>query len=154
METLLDILSVELLWFIVGLIFILLEFIIPGVIIIFFGAGAWITALTLMLFSGLSLNTQLVIFLTSSIVLLVILRKKLQSIFVGKTSDGTVKDIDDITGKKVKVIKTIQPDQPGKVLYNGANWNAEADQKIPEGKMVKIVEKNNITLTVKPLTKE
>jgi len=32
-------------WFIAGLVLILLEFVVPGVILVFFGAGAWVVAL-------------------------------------------------------------------------------------------------------------
>ena len=144
--------SPELIWFIIGLAFILLEFLIPGVIIIFFGIGAWVTAL-FMLFGDFAINTQLIVFLVSSLVLLVVLRKKVQKIFVGKSEPG-VDDVDDIIGKKVKVIAKITPDSSGKVLFNGSNWNAEADAEIPEETIVEIVAKNNLTLKVKPINEE
>ena len=35
----------ELMWFILGLILFLLELVIPGFFIFFFGLGAWVTAL-------------------------------------------------------------------------------------------------------------
>jgi membrane protein implicated in regulation of membrane protease activity len=144
--------SPELIWFIIGLAFILLEFLIPGVIIIFFGIGAWVTAL-FMLFGDFAINTQLIVFLVSSLVLLVVLRKKVQKIFVGKSEPG-VDDVDDIIGKKVKVIAKITPDSSGKVMFNGSNWNAEADAEIPEETIVEIVAKNNLTLKVKPINEE
>jgi len=144
-------LSPTLIWFIIGLVFILLEFIIPGVIVIFFGVGAWINSL-LLLIMDFGVNTQLVIFLVTSIVCLVILRKKVQSIFVGKTEETTGDDVDNIIGKKVKVVEKISPDVPGKVLLNGTQWKAEADEEISEETIVEIISKNNLTLKVK--TKE
>ena len=40
-----ELLSPELAWFLVGLICMIAEFAAPGVIILFFGAGAWVVAL-------------------------------------------------------------------------------------------------------------
>mgnify|MGYP007118357041 CR=1 FL=1 len=36
--------SAELLWFLVGLILLLSELALPGFVIVFFGVGAWVTA--------------------------------------------------------------------------------------------------------------
>lgn len=66
----------------------------------------------------------------SSIILLVVLRKKLQSIFVGKSDNNSSDDIDGFIGKKVKVIESISPNETGKVVLNGTNWNAESDEEI------------------------
>ena len=35
----------ELLWFLLGLAFLLSEFVVPGFVIAFFGVGAWVTAI-------------------------------------------------------------------------------------------------------------
>lgn len=35
----------EVIWFVIGLSLFLLEFIFPGLVLIFFGVGAWITAI-------------------------------------------------------------------------------------------------------------
>ena len=143
----------ELIWFLIGLAFILLEFIIPGVIVIFFGAGAWVNSL-LLLIMDFGINTQLIIFLVTSIVFLVILRKKLQSIFVGKTEGSEDDEIDDFVGKKVKVVQKITPIEAGKIILNGTQWKAEAEEEIDEDVIVEIISVQNLTITVKPITKE
>ncbi len=150
MEVLTGFFSPVLIWFIIGLAFVLLEFLIPGVIVIFFGIGAWVTSFIL-LFGDFGINTQLVIFLLTSIILIIILRKKVQSIFVGKSEEGDIGDIDNIIGKKVKVSTKISPNENGKVILNGTNWSAESDSEINEGEIVEIIKKDNITLIVKPL---
>jgi membrane protein implicated in regulation of membrane protease activity len=153
MEAITSFFSPELIWFLIGLVFILLEFLIPGVIVIFFGIGAWLTALAL-LFFNFGINAQLVIFLTASIVFLVILRKKVKNIFVGDSENQTPDDLDNITGKKVKVIKAISPNENGKVMFNGSTWNAESQEAIEENEIVQIIGKKNLTLIVEKLTKE
>ena len=142
----------QLIWFIVGLIFLLLEFAIPGLITSFFGIGAWIVA-TLCLFLDISLNTQLLIFLFSSVLLLVSLRKWFKTLFAGRDapSQFEAESLDAFLGKKAMVTKEITPNTKGKVEFLGTYWDAEAYETIPEGAPVEILDKDNITLTVKSL---
>ena len=152
METLKELLKPQLIWFIVGFIFLLLEFAIPGLITLFFGIGAWIVAL-ICLFLDISINTQLFIFIISSILLLVFLRKWFQKMFMGRLESGQeeIEELDEFLGQKAVVTKEITPNTKGKVEFRGSYWKAEAYETIPEGTPVEIVDKNNITLTVKSL---
>jgi membrane protein implicated in regulation of membrane protease activity len=68
-------LAPQVIWFARGFILLVIESAAPGIIIIFFGVGAWIVALVC-LFFDISLNVQLLIFIVSSVVLLVTLRKR------------------------------------------------------------------------------
>lgn len=152
MDNLEEWLKPQLIWFIVGLIFLLLEFAIPGLITSFFGIGAWIVA-TLCLFLDISLNTQLLIFLFSSVLLLVSLRKWFKTLFAGRDapSQFEAESLDAVLGKKAMVTKEITPNTKGKVEFRGTYWDAEAYETIPEGAPVEILDKDNITLTVKSL---
>jgi len=142
----------ELVWFIVGLIFLLAEFIIPGFVIFFFGAGAWIVAL-IALFFNVPLNFQLLLFLLSSVFLLVFLRKRVTQIFIGrqKRVASQDEDIDEFKGENATVIEEIVPGKPGKVEFHGAQWKAESDKTISVGKTVEIISTRSITLKVKPV---
>ena len=142
----------QLIWFIVGLIFLLLEFAIPGLITSFFGIGAWIVA-TLCLFLDISLNTQLLIFLSSSVLLLVSLRKWFKTLVAGRDapSQFEAESLDAFLGKKAMVTKEITPNTKGKVEFRGTYLDAEAYETIPEGAPVEILGKDNITLTVRSL---
>lgn len=153
METINNFFSPQLIWFLIGLVLAILEFFIPGVIVIFFGFGAWVTALLVWIFD-FGLNTQLVIFLVSSLVLLLVLRRKMKSIFVGQSEDDALDDLDELIGKKVKVTEAINTNESGTVLLNGTSWKAEAEEAIAIDEIVEITEKNNLTLKVKPITKE
>jgi len=73
--------SSELLWFVVGLVFMLAELALPGFVIIFFGIGAWVTAVCVALGIVDSFNGQLAIFLISSILTLVLFRKQGKKFF-------------------------------------------------------------------------
>jgi len=145
--------SPEVIWFVVGLVLILLEFAIPGLITVFFGIGAWIVAL-ICLFVPLPLNTQLFIFIILSILSLVFLRKWFRKLFVRRleTVQTTGYDLeDDITGQEAVVVARITPKKHGRVEFRGSTWNAEARETIAAGRMVKIIGKKNITLIVEPL---
>ncbi len=152
MESLKDFLKPELVWFLIGLALLLAEFITPGLIIFFFGVGAWVVA-AVCLFTDISLNTQLVIFIISSILLLAALRRWLKGVFMGhvKASQNTREEMKEFIGEKAVVKKTIKPNLTGKVELHGTDWMAEADEEIAEGAMVEIIGKNNLTLKVKSL---
>ena len=152
MENFKELLKPELIWFIAGFIMLLAEFAMPGLIIFFFGVGAWLVAL-ICLFTDISINFQLTLFLIASILLLVSLRKWLKNIFVGHTGQKERTDelLQEFVGEKAVVIREINLQAGGKVEFHGTNWNAEADQIIDKGISVEIIGKNNITLKVKAL---
>ena len=69
-----NLLSAAVIWFIIGFILFILEFVVPGLILFFFGLGAWVVALV-SLFYDLSLNEQLIIFVITSVLSILLLRK-------------------------------------------------------------------------------
>jgi len=142
----------ELIWFVIGLILIILEFLIPGLITIFFGIGAWIVSV-ICLFLDISLNLQLSIFLISSVLLLVSLRKWFKTLFTRKPGTGRAEDevADEFIGRKAVVTEKITPNRKGRVEFRGSYWTAESYETIPEGASVEILDKDNITLIVKSL---
>ena len=147
-----DWLTPELLWFLIGLILIILEFGIPGVITVFFGIGAWLVALLCLLFN-IPLNLQIIVFIIGSIIPLILLRKWFKQLLDGRSIVGPV-DLDELEeylGKKVVVTEEITPDRRGRVEFRGSTWKAEAYENLAVGKTVEIVDKNNITLIVKSL---
>lgn len=145
--------NVTLMWFFVGLFLVLAELAAPGFIIIFFGIGAWITTIMILLGLAPTFNIQLLIFLFSSVASLLLFRKKGKQIFEGKVS-GMLKpgqSIDEIKGGKAVVMRAIQPPKTGRVEYHGTLWEAQSDVAIPDGAIVEIIERVNLTLRVKPL---
>jgi membrane protein implicated in regulation of membrane protease activity len=147
-----DFMKPEFIWAMVGLILLLMEFTLPGLIIFFFGVGAWIVAATCF-FMDIGVNAQLSIFITSSVVLLVALRQWLRSVFVGHTysKQAGTQDMNDLIGERVTVTQTIAPPQSGAVELHGVKWNATAETTIEAGQLVEITGQDNLTLTVKTL---
>ena len=148
-----DFLKPELIWFLIGLILLIFEFIMPGLIIGFFGAGAWIVAIICLLSTYIagSINAQLLIFIIASVMSLLLLRKWLKGMFIGhtKSKQDLTEDMKEFIGERAVVKEKITPKAGGKVELHGTNWVAEADEEIAEGTVVEIVAKENLTLKVK-----
>ncbi len=150
MEMANNFLKPEIIWFLVGLLLLVLEFALPGLIIGFFGVGAWIVA-AVCLITEIGLNTQLVIFIISSVLSLLLLRRWLKGIFLGHTeSKQDLKhNLEEFVGQRAIVKEKIVPKLGGKIEFHGTNWEALADEEIADGTVVEIVGKDNITLKVK-----
>ena len=128
--------SPAIIWFLVGVAFLIVELFLPGFILIFFTAGCWIVALIVWL-TDIEISIQLLIFTVSSLVLLFSLRKYSMKIFKGTTRE----DIDDRyadskIGKTAIVTKAITPNMHGEIKVMGSFWRAVSDIDIEEGESV------------------
>lgn len=146
--------SPPLLWFLAGLVLFLLELASPGVLFVFFAAGAWIVALCLWIGIFDSFNVSLAVFIIASVGSLLLLRKRLKLVFRG-TSESTSDPeaaLDEFAGRNATVVEDIDRQKnTGAVDFRGARWRARADQNIAAGSTVQIVTRENLTLVVKPL---
>jgi len=137
-------------WFIVGLACLVAEFSVPGVIIVFFGAGAWVVSL-LCLVTPLSIPVQIALFIIVSIGSLLLLRRK----FNPGTDPGP--DLtEDFIGRTAVVLEPIRKGRPGRVTFKGAAWKAETRSETPleKGRYVSIVRHDSIVLHVEPIPEE
>jgi len=142
----------ELLWFILGLLLFLLELVLPGFVIFFFGVGAWTTAFVCLLFNP-DVNIQILIFAVTSVLSLITLRRIIQkNFFYGKNNSSDLIE-DEFTGKEAITLSEIRPGKKGRVEFKGTVWSAESDTDIEEGEPVIIVSKDNFNLKVKPKNK-
>jgi membrane-bound ClpP family serine protease len=148
------ILNPALLWFLLGLALIFLEFVVPGVILVFFGIGAWAAALTSYFGLTASLQSQLLVFGTTSVLLLVVLRKWIKGKFYGHVGDvqDQTKNIDEFNGQTVVVLQDVIPNKTGgAVEFKGARWRAVSDEPIKNGEMAIITGVDGIILQVRKI---
>lgn len=141
-----------LVWFFIGLILAFLEFVVPGVILIFFGVGAWIVAATTYLKLTDSFESQMLLFAIASILILVSLRKWIKGKFHGHVShvQDLDKDLDEFTGKSVLVLKDVIPGKmDGTVEFKGATWSAVSEDLIKNGEVAIISAIDGITLKIR-----
>ena len=76
--------NAPLLWFIVGVAFFVAELMTPAMVLLFFGVGAWASALAALL--GTDLAWQIVVFICISLLTLLFLRRRLRTVFGGRSS--------------------------------------------------------------------
>jgi membrane protein implicated in regulation of membrane protease activity len=148
------ILSPSLIWFLVGVVFLIAELALPGIILIFFAAGCWIVAIVTWMVD-IELTSQILIFLGASLTLLFTLRKYSLKIFKGETQ-GSIDDhyTESKIGKTATVTKTISPNKPGEIKVMGSFWRAIAEVEINEGQSVFIesqASEDGLTFKVKPV---
>ena len=139
----------ELLWFFLGLILLLMELVVPGFVIIFFGIGAWITALVCLV-ADPGVNLQIIIFGVTSVISLIGLRKLIQKKFFYSKEGKSEMVEDEFTGKEGVAISDFGKDKKGKVEFKGTRWNAESESEIKEGQAVIILKKDSLILKVEP----
>ncbi len=140
----------EVVWFLIGLAFFLLEFIIPGLIVLFFGIGAWITAIFCLIFD-IGINIQLLIFIFTSILSLMFLRKYFKKIFVGKGEDAAEDLWEEFIGKTAVLETNVEKGKRGKISFKGTTWDVESEVFIKKGSTVKIIGKESIVLKIEPI---
>ncbi len=136
------------LWGLLGVVLIAAEMIIPGFVIFFFGSGALVTALSSGLFSSVesSFAMQGFIWVVSSVLSLVILRRRFSKIFRGTVFNpvGT-----ENVGKTAIVTERITPDKPGRVRYQGTTWKAVSyTETLEPESTVEILQEDNLTMIV------
>jgi membrane protein implicated in regulation of membrane protease activity len=150
MDMIKDFLKPEVVWFLIGLVLLIMEFAMPGLIVAFFGVGAWVVALVCLI-TDIGINTQLIIFIVCSVSSLLLLRRWVKGIFLGHTESkqDLTEDLKEFVGERAVVKEKITPKAGGRVEFHGTDWEACADEEITEGTVVEIVGKDNITLKVK-----
>ncbi len=139
----------EIVWFIIGLVLLLLELVMPGFVIFFFGVGAWVTAL-LCLFTEPDINIQVIVFAVSSVLTLLLFRRMIKNKFLYNKDDRSEAVEDEFTGKEAVAVNDFGPGKTGKVEFKGTSWNAESESDIKTGQKVTIKQKENIKLKVEP----
>lgn len=145
-----ELLTPPVIWFLVGVVFLLLELALPGLIIFFFGVGAWIVALCLVIFD-MSLTLQLLVFVITSVVSLLLLRRFLQHKFFKQDNSNQLSLEEEFIGKIAIAEIDFKAGTAGKVSFKGTDWSATSDEDILKGDKVKIISRDSITLIVKKL---
>jgi inner membrane protein len=142
----------EIIWFVVGLVLILLEFAAPGVFLIFFGVSAWLIS-ALVFFDVLeSLESQLFVFGAAALALIVGLRRWVKDKFYGHVTDtqDLNRNLEEFAGKRVMVLEDIAPGRTGgRVEFRGSTWNAVSDESLRKGETAIIVRNDGLTLIIK-----
>jgi membrane protein implicated in regulation of membrane protease activity len=144
----------SLIWLLTGVLLFLLEMILPGFVLFFFGIGAWCTAVASW-FLSIGLSGQLAVFLVSSVLSLVALRGLIRRTFLGTRLAGDGGDSALARGgEQVEVVVAIALPAEGKVRYSGTTWRATAAEPIEAGEIATIVAQEGLVMRVRKREKE
>lgn len=141
-------------WLIGGGVLILLEFFVPGLVVIFLGAGAILTAG--MIHTRYITDAYLVVvfFTVSSVFLLMTLRRIVLR-FYPAVSEKVETDEDALlAGQMAETMTKVSAlDFDGRVKYSGTSWPAKSvEGDIAAGEKVEIVGRQNINILVRRLS--
>ena len=134
-------------WLAAAVIFLIIELLTPSLLFICFVVGS-MAAGGYSYFYPDQYYWQIGIFLIVSISLIPptrVLAKRLIKPSAQKSN------VDALIGKTGKVIKTIDPDDGGKVQIGSEIWIAGADRNIAEGMRIKVVSVSGARLQVEPV---
>ena len=137
-------------WLILGLVLMAFEVMTPGFILFFFGLAAVTVSGVVYVANPETQVWPIVLFVVLSIVYILALRKLFKNIFYGKAKTNSL-PFAEFDGHVVTVTRTITPNVPGRVAFQGTEWEARSDQECAVGTQVKIVSKESLTFFVKPL---
>jgi membrane protein implicated in regulation of membrane protease activity len=139
-------------WIITGAVLILAELIVPGLVLVFLGAGAFVVALLVWLGVIESWVTAFLTWFISSLFMLLVLRSLFQRLMPGEARRQSADEDLDAYGEEVDVVETITPEKEGRISYRGTTWKAACYEKtIEAGGKARIVYRENLIWVVEPV---
>jgi membrane protein implicated in regulation of membrane protease activity len=139
-------------FFLGGLLLMLLETVLPGGVAFFLGFGGLAVA-GLRLF-GIFTDPFTAVFawLLLSTGLTVALRPFAMRYFGGDVSLALTDEDAEALGEKVTVVEPVGAETPGRIRFRGAEWDARTvEGALPKGAKAKILYRDNLTWVVEPI---
>ena len=141
------------LWLSSGIFFTAIEFLVPGLVMVFVGLGALTVALGMHLGYIDEIVQQFITFFISSIIYLLTLRFLVLRFVPSVTRKENIDEDEEVMGSNVEIVADINSGEFGRVEHSGSSWQAraEGDQTILKGEQVKIIGRDNITWIVQKI---
>ena len=141
------------LWLGSGIFLMAVEFLVPGLVMVFVGLGALTVALGMHLGYIDEIVQQFITFFISSIIYLLTLRFLVLRFVPSVTRKENIDEDEEVMGSIVEIVADINSGELGRVEHSGSSWQAraEGDQTILKGEQVKIIGRDNITWIVQKI---
>jgi inner membrane protein len=138
-------------WLVIGMLLIIAELFVPSFTIIWFGLGAIVVALTLMVLPGLTLSWQLLVFALASCLFTLLWFKFIKPLMTDRTKAGMGREA--ALGESGQVIRAPGEGSRGVVRFSipvlgEDEWSFICDEPVLPGDRVKIKEISGNTLIV------
>ncbi|TNF51901.1 MAG: NfeD family protein [Deltaproteobacteria bacterium] len=139
-------------WLVFGMILILLELAIPSFTIFWFGLGALVVGLLLLLVPGLSLTLQVLVWVIASAAFVLFWFKVLKPRMTDKTTSGIAREA--VLGETAMVTRVPEGDRRGEIRFSvpmlGSDiWPFICDDEVAVGDRVAVREISGNTMLVK-----
>ena len=141
------------LWLGSGIFMMAIEFLVPGLVMVFVGLGA-LTVVLGMYFGYIDgILQQFITFFVSSIIYLFTLRFLVLRFVPSESRKENIDEDEEVIGSIVGLVEDINSGAFGRVEHSGSSWQAraEGDQTILKGEQVKIIGRDNITWIVQKI---
>ena len=140
-------------WLGSGIFLMAIEFLVPGLVMVFVGLGALTVALGMQLGYIDEIPQQFTTFFISSIIYLLTLRFLVFRFVPSVTRKENIDEDEEVIGAIVEIVADINSGEFGRVEHSGSSWQAraEGDQTILKGEQVKIIGRENITWIVQKI---
>ena len=141
------------LWLSSGIFLTAIEFLVPGLVMVFVGLGALTVALGMHLGYIDEIVQQFITFFISSIIYLLTLRFLVLRFVPSESRKENIDEDEEVIGSIVGLVEDINSGAFGRVEHSGSSWQAraEGDQTILKGEQVKIIGRDNITWIVQKI---
>ncbi len=124
----------QMIWLIVGAVFMLLEVVIPGGIVVFLGIASVSVAALIHFEIVNDIPTAFMSWFIISIVMMFGLRSFFMKYFEGDSHTENIDEDQDSIGSIVEVVEDVLPHKEGRVRFRNTTWVARSDQEILTGK--------------------
>ena len=141
------------LWLSSGIFLTAIEFLVPGLVMVFVGLGSLTVALGMHLGYIDEIVQQFITFFISSIIYLLTLRFLVLRFVPSVNRKENIDEDEEVMGSIVELVADINSGEFGRVEHSGSTWQAraEGDQTILKGEQVKIIGRDNITWIVQKI---
>ena len=138
------------LWLSSGIFLIAVEFLVPGLVMVFVGLGALTVALGMHFGHVDGVLEQFITFFVGSIIYLLTLRFLVLRFVPSASRKENIDEDEEVMGSIVEIVADINSGEFGRIEHSGSTWQAcaEGDQTILKGEQVKIIGRDNITWIV------
>lgn len=143
--------AAELVWIFIGIILILLEFALPGLVIVFFGTSAVVVGIAVYYGLPQTMGIPFFVFTALTVLQIFVLRQRFRGWFKGDVvSERSGRDaMEDFVGREVVAITDFEErDLVGKVEFRGSNWNAQSTATLKAGERAVISGRDGLKLLI------
>jgi membrane protein implicated in regulation of membrane protease activity len=132
-------------WMVAGFVMLATEMLLPGFFLLFFGMGAVFMGFFQLLFPGVALWVELLIFLAVSTLWLAMFRGRLVAYIERRNPP---KKVDSIEGEIAVAVEELAVGGIGKAELRGASWNAlnVGESVIAQGQRCTVTKMDGLTL--------